>query len=121
LLYLKQVFRLGAVTIFRTRVFLVDGRHVQEGLLETLSFEGKLWLVRHWKPAKTAGFRQPVRLVRPTLAAFEKANPPKAGEDYFLAIEVPSEILDGLIGSESAEAFEVVEAPAVEIPIPTMH
>jgi hypothetical protein len=42
------------MTIFRTLVDLVDGNYCHTGLMDTVSHNGKLWLVPKWKPAKPA-------------------------------------------------------------------
>ena len=109
------------VTLFKTLAKVVDGFYEQNGLLDTISFQGHLWLVQDWQPSKNKGFRRPVRLVRPKSVPFQKPNPPTTGEDYFLTIAIPKGVLDGLPESENAEAFLVVADPDFEIPIPTVN
>jgi hypothetical protein len=59
------------MTLFKTLVDVIDGPHGQTGLLDTVSWQGKLWLVPRWQQAKTEGTRQPVRIIRPRLFQFE--------------------------------------------------
>jgi hypothetical protein len=109
------------MTVFRTRVDVIHGQYVQTGLLDTISWQGKLWLVRRWQQAKTEGNRQPVRIIRPQLFQFERPVMPLAGEDYYLACAIPNAILDGQAASEGPIAFDIVEAPPIEIPIPKLQ
>jgi hypothetical protein len=109
------------VTIFKTLVDVVDGPWEQAGLLDTISWRGQLWLVPKWRPAKTAGNRQPVRLVRPLLFQFVPSKKPQHGEDYSLSAAIPKAILDGQQVLDSAVEFEVVEAPDFESPIPKLQ
>jgi hypothetical protein len=109
------------MTIFKTRVDVVDGPWEQPGLMDTVSWRNQLWLVPRWQHAKTEGNRQPVRVVRPRLFRFEQAKNPQSGEDYFLVCAIPKAILDGQSVSDGAVEFEVVEAPDFETPIPTLQ
>src|SRR5258705_6763544 len=83
------------------------------GLLDTISWQGKLWLVPRWQQARTEGNRQPVRIIRPQLFQFERPVTPQAGEDYYLACAIPKTILDGQVASEESIVFDVVEAPPI--------
>jgi hypothetical protein len=109
------------VTIFKTRLDVVDGPWEQLGLMDTISWRGQLWLVPRWQRAKSAGNRQPVRVIRPKLFQFERVRRPQNGEDYSLACEVPKAILDGQQVSGNAVEFEVVEAPDFETQIPNLQ
>jgi hypothetical protein len=106
------------MTVFRTLIDIIDGLSVQSGLMDTVSWQGKLWLVPTWKHAKTEGTRQPARIVRPQLFRFEKPTNPQSGEDYYLACVIPRAILDGQAASNGPVVFDIVEAPPVESPIP---
>src|SRR6266699_1095493 len=106
------------MTLFRTLVDLGDGLSSQTGLLDTISWKETLWLVPKWQRAKTEGHRQPVRIIRPILFQFVRHVLSQQGEDYSLACIIPKTVLDGLPSSEDAKMFDIVEAPAIEIPIP---
>ena len=109
------------MTVFKTRVDVVDGLWEESGLVDTISWRGQLWLVPKWQHAKTPGNRQPARIVRPHLFQFERAKNPQHGEDYFLACAIPKAILDGQCVSDGVVEFEVVEAPDFESPIPKLQ
>jgi hypothetical protein len=109
------------VALFKTLVDVVDGLDGQSGLMDTISWRDKLWLVPRWQPAKVEGYRQPVRIIRPRLYQFARPKLPEYGEDYSLSVAVPKAVLDGQPSSEDAKMFDIVEAPAVEIPIPTLQ
>ena len=109
------------MTLFRTLVKIIDDSGLETGLMDTISWNGRLWLVPKWQRAKTEGNRQPVRIIRSKL--FELDHPPmsQAGEDYCLACAIPRAILDGQTVSGQTIAFDVVEAPEIEIPIPRLQ
>ena len=109
------------MTVFKTRVDVIDGMHVHNELMDTISWREKLWLVPKWQRARTAGSRQPVRLIRPELFQFERPAAPAAEEDYYLACAVPKTVLDGLAAAAETIVFEVVEVPPIEFPIPTLQ
>ena len=109
------------MTIFKTRVDIVDGPWEQPGLMDTISWKGQLWLVPRWQPAKNAGNRQPVRVVRPRLFQFVRPKVPQHGEDYILSAAIPKAILDGRQASGGAVEFDTVEAPDFEAPIPKLQ
>jgi hypothetical protein len=109
------------MTLFKTLVDVIDVPFGQVGLLDTISWQGKLWLVPKWQKAKTEGNRQPVRIVRPQLFQFERPDSPQAGEDYYLACAIPKAILDGQDVLGGPIAFDVVEAPEIEFPIPKLQ
>ncbi|HSV26221.1 MAG TPA: hypothetical protein VLJ17_24755 [Xanthobacteraceae bacterium] len=108
-------------SVFKTRLFLTDGPFEQEGLLDTISWRGKLWLVRRWRAGETEGYRQPMWLVRPLLASFERPTFPQWGENYVLIERVPNTILDGRVESGDTERFEVVADPPIETRLPTVQ
>jgi hypothetical protein len=109
------------VTLFKTLVDIVDGLDGQTGMMDTISWRDKLWLVPRWQLAKTEGYRQPVRIIRPRLYQFARPKLPEYGENYSLSVAVPKAVLDGELSSEDAKRFVIVEAPAIEIPFPTVQ
>ena len=110
------------MTLFKTLVDVIGVEpFVETGLLDTISWQGNLWLVPKWQRAKTDGNRQPVRIIRPQLFRFERPVLPQAGEDYYLACAIPKAILDGRSASGETIAFDIVEAPDIEFPIPTLQ
>jgi hypothetical protein len=104
--------------IFKTHVEVMSGAYPQALPLDTISWRDALWLVRDWQPAKTVGMRQPVRAIHPRLYRFDKARL-EQGADYSLVCIVPKAVLDRRPSSEDAKMFYIVEAPAVEYPMPT--
>jgi hypothetical protein len=62
------------MTVFTTEVDVVDGDNGEQLRLDTISWRGMLWLVPNWRASKTAGKRQPVRIIRPHLISVRK-NP----------------------------------------------
>lgn len=98
-----------------------DGPAATPGLLDTISWQGSLWLVPGWLPAQTAGYRKPVRAIRPLLLRYEVAAQSQRGEDYVLSDAIPRTILDGEVTLLDGDDFEIVEAPEFESPIPTAH
>jgi len=109
------------MTLFRTLVDIIDFPTVEFGLLDTISWQGKLWLVPKWKRAKTDGNRTPERIIRPQLFQFERPISPQHGEDYSLACLIPKPILDGQDVLGSPVEFDVVEDPDIEFPIPNLQ
>jgi hypothetical protein len=105
------------MTVFTTEVDVVDGDNGEQLRLDTISWRGMLWLVPNWRASKTAGKRQPVRIIRPHLFQFEKTRPGQAA-DYSLACSISKAVLDGLSASEATKTFDIVEAPPIEFPIP---
>lgn len=106
------------MSVFKTRIEIGDGITIHPCFVDTISWRGQLWLVPKWQPGKTAETRQPVRLVRPELFAFEHPVEDTGRADYYLTCVVPRTILDGRKTSGESIVFDIVEAPEVEFPIP---
>ena len=106
--------------VFMTLVDVVDGDQGQKGLLTTVLWREKLWLAAGRRPGGSVGNYLPARIVRPHLFQFEEPDLPQRGEDYSLACAIPKAVLDGRALLEESKRFEIVEAPAVEIPLSTL-
>lgn len=104
------------MTLFKTWACVDD----QFGLLDTVEYQGGLWLVIRWTAAPTEGYRMPVRIVRLDVLSYQKLGPPHPA-DFGLNVPISKDVLDGTVPSKEARGYVVVDRPPIEFPIPTRH
>lgn len=109
------------MTLFKTLVSVIDGIAQQDGLLDTVSVDGALWLVPRWRLGATEGQRTPKIAIRLSSLDYRRASEPSMGADFVLDDPIPSGILDGTADLTELSGYDVVAALPVEIPIPTKN
>ncbi len=86
----------------------------REMYVDTIEYDGHLWLVPEWLDNQDEGTTTPVRIVRPIRQGFVKTRPSETA-DYHLTDPIPKGVLSGLIPPESEHAFLVIEHPRIRI------
>jgi hypothetical protein len=103
------------MSITKTLVDITDGLSQRACRMDTILWQGRLWLVPKWFPAKNDGSRQPARIIRPQLFVFEQPKAGMVGVDHCLSCAIPKAILDGRVVSEESIVFDIAEAPDIYI------
>ncbi len=85
--------------------------------IDTIEYDGKLWLVPHWIEAPTEGWKMPARIVLLDSLDY-RTEPSDAPADYLLKTPMPRDVFEGRIPNGSEGEFVVIERPDVKIPIP---
>jgi hypothetical protein len=88
---------------------------------DTIEHQGMLWLVPAWIKKPLQGLKRPERLICLTALkhhAHDKSEP-FPGCDYILQGSMPRSVWIGQTQGSGEDAFLVVEAPDLWIPIPT--
>ncbi len=81
--------------------------------IDTIEYEGKLWLVGQWIDDKIAMLSRPVRLIRMDLLPYTKSDQPP--HDFLLKEYIAKAVLDGTALQETKKMFEILDYPSVVI------
>ena len=85
----------------------------QPSTIDTIEFEGHLWLVPQWRDGGDGNARAPVRIVRPLRQKLEPSA--GAGENYYLERPIPNSVLAGKIHARFKAEFVVIESPSLTV------
>jgi len=80
--------------------------------VDTIEYEGKLWLVPKWLESPTEGWRQPAHIICLTTLPHEKW-----GDRFLLRCPMPRAVFDGRRQQETKGEFVVVNLPDVRLPL----
>ena len=101
--------------IFKTTVTFIDldalGFRVD---VDTIEYEGKLWLVPEWNDTTDGVWTKPTRIICLEKLPLRK-NDPVLSADYELECPMTKAILGGHVPQESTLVFVIVENPDIEI------
>lgn len=86
--------------------------------VDTIEFEGGLWLVPAWLEAPTEGWRTPARIVRIDTHPHQRLDEPFGPHNVVLNVPVPKAVLDGRVRPTKGAKFEVRDRPALRLPLP---
>jgi hypothetical protein len=79
--------------------------------VDTISYDGKDWLVPEWLPGPSPAIIKPARLIPMASLSYEELEPqPKRGRWARVGVAIPRSVLDGLPAWETGR-FGVVERP----------
>lgn len=96
--------------VFKTLVPLDDG--IDE--IDTIEYEGALWLVPEWIDTARKGWSRPARIV--CLSLLEHTPmPPESGCRFVVANPIPTAVLGGQVPPQSASQYVVVDLPEIEV------
>jgi hypothetical protein len=104
------------MNIFKTMVS--DGTSIFP--MDTVEYEGGLWLVPLWLEAPETGWQTPARIIRMDILPHRKLGPPFPA-DYTLPAPIPKGVLDGTTPSQQARGYVVIDHPAIKRPTGTAH
>ena len=86
-------------------------------LIDTIEYDGKLWLVPSWLETPSEGWKTPARIILLD-SLYHQAIPPGGQYDFLLKLPMPKDVYEGRIPKESEGEYVVIERPDVKIPIP---
>lgn len=98
--------------IYQTLVAFSDGNSIYK--IDTISYEGKLWLVPKWLAVLDEGWQRPSRIICLDGLKYQVGGP---GTDYTLSQPIPRSLLDDLIPLKTLAQYKVVESPQIHFPI----
>jgi len=78
--------------------------------IDTISYEGGLWLVPHWIITPDGRGLMPDRMIRIDLLSLRKLQP-REPWDYHLLDYVPDDVLVGRLATDDGRPFEVIDRP----------
>ncbi len=81
--------------------------------MDTIEFEGKMWLVPVWLDNREEGFSYPARIILLDTLPHEKSRSPL--EDFLLTDPLPKAVFDGQVPPESELDYVVVERPDIQV------
>ncbi len=85
--------------------------------IDTIEYDGKMWLVPRWLEAPSEGWKTPVRIILLDLL-YHQVIPSGVPADFLLKLPMPKDVFEGRIPKGSEDEFVVIERPDVKIPIP---
>jgi hypothetical protein len=86
--------------------------------IDTIEYEGGLWLVPEWLEAPTEGWKKPARIVRMDSLP-HSPMPDTYPADFLLNGPIPKAVLDGQIPRGKEALYDVIEGPDIKFDIPS--
>jgi hypothetical protein len=85
--------------------------------MDTIEFEGKLWLVPHWLDEPIRKVTKPARLIRMDLLPHQSMAGTGYGADFVVSYRIPKELFELTPLKEQLPGYEVLELPELEFPM----
>ena len=89
---------------------------VPEGIIykvDTIEYQGKMWLVPEWFDNPLGGWRKPVRIICLDVLPHQK-TPGNPEADFVLNAGIPKSVFDdGQIPLQPEDLFVVIESPGI--------
>ena len=86
-------------------------------IMDTISYEGKLWLVPEWLSPPDGGWQTPARIVCIDGLQVQNLSDSAMPADYLLTYPVPKSVLDGETDTEGGQKYVVVERPDIRVEV----
>jgi hypothetical protein len=91
-------------------------------LVDTIWYQGSLWLVAGWLENTELGLRKPSRIVRPLRLEFQPNPKPAPGAPtYSISGPVSKAVYEGRDPQPQKRGYAVVDAPEIYFPLKTLH
>ena len=84
--------------------------------VDTVEWNGRLWLVPNWIEAHATRERQPIRIIAMDRLPHWRMDG-EEGVDFQLGVLIPRCVFDGQLPPGSDQYFEIVESPPFRIPL----
>lgn len=84
--------------------------------MDTIEYDGKLWLVPEWTESRDEGWSRPVRIVHPRRQRFGPMNRSRDKVDFFLEYSIPKAVFSGRVPLELRDEYQVLEMPELIFP-----
>lgn len=97
---------------------IVDGR---VAAIDTIEWQGALWLVPTWLDRPDEGWTAPERLIRLDTLRVQKMLTWPHRPNFCLTDPLPKDVYEGRVPPEQAARYEVIEHPAIRIELPQLH
>jgi hypothetical protein len=104
------------MTIPRTR-FALGGNYID---MDTVEYEGRLWLVPDWIEYPGTGLMKPTRMIALDQLGYS-AIPNFGNVKWVISHSPPKELFEGPALSPKVASYEVLVLPEVQFPIPSAH
>ena len=95
-------------------VFFSDVSDGQLYRMDTISYQGKMWLVPSWLDNAQKGWRIPERII--WLDVLPHQATPGGPTDFVLSAGIPKAVCDGQIPQQPEGLFLVIERPDIRFP-----
>lgn len=82
-------------------------------IMDTIEYEGSLWLVPEWLESTSKGWTTPIRIIRPLKLSFQKMK--MNGADFLLSHSVPTTLFLGHVPLGQEDEFEIIDHPPINI------
>lgn len=100
--------------IFKTLMFFSDVAEGQIYRIDTIGYQGKMWLVPEWLDSPREGWRVPARII--CLDVLPHQTSPGGPADFVLNTGIPKAVFDGEIQPEQESGYVVIEHPDIKFP-----
>ncbi len=101
--------------IYQTLIYFEVGAGIF--LIDTIEYDGKMWLVPDWLEAPSEGWKTPARIILLD-SLYHQPFPSGSRYDFLLKLPMPKDVFEGRIPKELEGEFVVKERPDVKFPIP---
>jgi hypothetical protein len=87
--------------------------------VDTIQYEGKLWLVPEWLESPTQGWKKPKRIILLDGLQYQRLRPGDLRGNFLLNAPIPRAVIDGRAPNAEDNGYVVIETPlGVQVPIP---
>mgnify|MGYP001579347307 FL=1 len=90
---------------------------VDDGMIykmDTIEYQGKMWLVPEWLDNALEGWRKPARIICLDALPHQKSSGGPA--DFVLNAGIPKSVCDGQIQTQPEDLYIVIERPDIKFP-----
>ena len=105
----------GSVMQIMQTLMATDDDSGEVLLVDTISYEGKLWIVPHWLAARELGWQMPERIVCMDGLNYQGMGESDHPAAYLLNDPIPKSVLDGKTDTVAGHKYVVVERPDIRI------
>jgi hypothetical protein len=100
--------------IFKTMMTFSDDDDGTIHKMDTIEYQGKMWLVAGWLDCPREGWRIPARIICLNVLPHQKMK--IADADFVLTHGIPKAVWNGQIPSQPEDWYVVIERPDIQFP-----
>jgi hypothetical protein len=101
------------VKIFKTMIGFDDAPQLYQ--VDTIEYDGKMWLVPHWLDTLDKQWRMPVRIICLDSLAHQKLPPGSPYGDFSLSAPISRAVFDGQRQPQLGDGYVVIETPPIRL------
>jgi len=83
--------------------------------MDTIEYQGKMWLVPEWTVDRLEGLTRPTRIICLDLLPHQKITGEGVPADFVLSDGIPKSVCDGQIQTQQEYSFFVIENPDITV------